>query len=185
MGRRRWTSRLTVDEVPHFLCVRSFHRAGTFKCAPGTTGTVSWTITADSPMLGSLEYVVAHNRETGMAIYIRRQLLRPSGSTTFGGQMIPMATVRPRLGGVRFWFQCDCGRRVGRLYLPLGQAVFRCRHCCNLTYQSVQEHDKRKDAMRRNPLLLIAALRSPNHKRRLLGLGAFVQQVRREQQRGW
>ncbi len=33
-----------------------------------------------------------------------------------------------------------CGRRVGKLYLPPGEAYFACRECHQLTYQSQQEH---------------------------------------------
>jgi hypothetical protein len=53
------------------------------------------------------------------------------------------------LGGKRWWFICVCQRRVLKLYLK--QPVLGCRHCCNLTYQSVQKHDKRVDTIVKNP----------------------------------
>lgn len=37
--------------------------------------------------------------------------------------------------GPRSWFICDCDRRVGKLYLPVGATVFKCRHCYKLTYE--------------------------------------------------
>ena len=37
-------------------------------------------------------------------------------------------------GGRRYWFTCDCMRRVGKLYINKGYLA--CRHCHNLTYQS-------------------------------------------------
>ena len=43
-------------------------------------------------------------------------------------------------GGTRAWFHCPtsgCGRRVAILYL--GDAVFACRHCYQLGYQSQRE----------------------------------------------
>ena len=47
--------------------------------------------------------------------------------------------------GCRFWFCCpilidgqQCGRRVGKLYLPPGAKYFGCRHCHDLTYSSCQ-----------------------------------------------
>lgn len=42
-----------------------------------------------------------------------------------------------RLGGERLWFACPgCGRRCAVLY---GGALFRCRRCCRLAYQSQNE----------------------------------------------
>lgn len=70
-------------------------------------------------------------------------------------------------GNKRWWFICPlvrsgaaCGRRVLNLYL--GDKHFGCRHCFNLTYRSVQEHDKRIDSFLRNPGLLLNATRNPN-----------------------
>jgi hypothetical protein len=78
---------------------------------------------------------------------------------------VRLATTRPRFGGLRWWFLCPlscggrpCGRRVGKLYLPPGGGYFGCRHCHDLTYESAQEHDKRVDALRRNPDALFAIL---------------------------
>lgn len=48
-----------------------------------------------------------------------------------------------------WWFLCPvkdslgrrrCGRRIGKLHLPPGEAYFGCRDCHELTYQSWQEH---------------------------------------------
>jgi hypothetical protein len=69
---------------------------------------------------------------------------------------IRLETTRPRFGGVRWWGRCPCGRRVGKLYLPGGATRFACRHCHGLTYTSCQQHDKRADALRRNPEALAA-----------------------------
>lgn len=100
--------------------------------------------------------------------------------------LVEVTTSRPTFGGRRFWFRCPvvrssscCGRRVGRLYLRAGEQVFGCRHCCCLTYRSAQTHDKRKDALARNPIALALALGSPNPKQRLLGIAAFVQAAAR------
>jgi hypothetical protein len=81
---------------------------------------------------------------------------------------VALTTTRPRFGGLRWWFVCPlvvkgraCGRRVGRLYLPPRSRYFGCRHCHELTYASAQTHDKRVDALRRNPELLAAIVESP------------------------
>jgi hypothetical protein len=83
--------------------------------------------------------------------------------------LIQLVTSRPRFGGLRWWFICplvvngrQCGRRVGKLYLPPPSRYFGCRHCHNLTYRSVQEHDKRVDALRRNPQELLDLAEDPS-----------------------
>ena len=76
-----------------------------------------------------------------------------------------VTTTRPRFGGLRWWFVCPllvdgvaCRRRVGKLYLPPRARYLGCRHCHQLTYRSCQEHDKRVDALRRDPEALAAIL---------------------------
>jgi hypothetical protein len=74
---------------------------------------------------------------------------------------VQLTSTRPRFGGLRWWFVCPllargcpCERRVRKLYLPSGGRYFGCRHCHDLTYESAQTHDKRVDALRRDPDLL-------------------------------
>ncbi len=86
-------------------------------------------------------------------------------------QRIQLHATRQNIGGLRWWFSCpDCGRRVDKLYLPAEKRYFGCRHCYDLTYQSVQEHDKRVDFFRNNPEALLAALETPYVKLSTLGL---------------
>lgn len=82
---------------------------------------------------------------------------------------------RPQhIRGLRWWFYCPrwCHKYVTKLYLPKldarchVEASFGCRNCHDLTYRSVQEHDKRMDKLGRNPELLYAALKQGS----LLGL---------------
>ena len=45
-------------------------------------------------------------------------------------------------GNKRYWFLCpvsNCGRRVGKLYLPPRAKLFGCRMCYDLTYQSCRD----------------------------------------------
>ena len=84
-----------------------------------------------APVL-SLRYVVEWEGE-------RQEVIEP----------IHLETTRPHFGGVRWWFTCPfvvdgtpCGRRVGKLYLPVGRRYFGCRHCYDLTYRSCQESHK-------------------------------------------
>jgi hypothetical protein len=173
MGREPWTDRLTVEDC---LCldVNSFRRAGTF--ASPSFGSLWWT----SPLgveLGRVEYAT-QNHAGGLAIRIRHQY-------SLDEYLIPLTTTRPNLGGTRFWFICCCGRRVGGLYLPPGQSVFACRTCYNLTYQSAQTHDKRRDALMRDTTALLAAMHSKSPGKARLGSAAAIQFIERMRKRGW
>ncbi|MBI3622801.1 hypothetical protein HY212_01815 [Candidatus Pacearchaeota archaeon] len=39
-------------------------------------------------------------------------------------------------GGYRYWFTCECGKRVACLYKPYSVDIFACRNCHKLTYES-------------------------------------------------
>jgi|GEM_PF-5437173 hypothetical protein len=47
---------------------------------------------------------------------------------------IPFTWTACNYGGRRTWFLCQCGRRVGKIFLDGEQ--YGCRHCLRLTYQS-------------------------------------------------
>lgn len=74
---------------------------------------------------------------------------------------------RPYFGGVRWWFTCPCtvnclvcARRVRMLYLPPGERYFGCRYCHDLTYRSVQEHDKRMDYLLKHPPVMLDRIKN-------------------------
>jgi len=76
-------------------------------------------------------------------------------------QIIQVTTSPCNFGGYRHWFHCPmmvdgkpCGRRVRKLYRPLGSPYFGCRHCHDLTYRAQKEHNKRIDKFIKNPALL-------------------------------
>ncbi|CAA9292487.1 MAG: hypothetical protein AVDCRST_MAG93-4009 [uncultured Chloroflexia bacterium] len=85
------------------------------------------------------------------------QLLRLSYEISVKGsfehaveQVLRLQTTRPNFGGVRWWFSCprtvdgeECGRRVGKLYLPPGGRYFACRLCLGLSYESCQKSHHR------------------------------------------
>lgn len=98
---------------------------------------------------------------------------------------IVLTATRTSFGALRWWFMCPflkegnpCNRRVGKLYLPPGTRYFGCRHCHNLTYRSVQKHDKRVDYFRKNPDALLSALESPTVKFSTLLLALKVTRFR-------
>jgi hypothetical protein len=54
-------------------------------------------------------------------------------------QDIQLDCTEPNYGGARWWFLCPkCERRVSRLHLPSDGYRFFCRHCYDLSYESVQ-----------------------------------------------
>ena len=58
----------------------------------------------------------------------------------------------PHFGGHRWWGRCplsrdggSCNRLVSKLYLPLYERHFGCRHCYGLTYRSAQARSTRTE----------------------------------------
>jgi hypothetical protein len=94
---------------------------------------------------------------------------------------IQLTTTSCHYGGCRWWFRCPlysagsyCGQRVRKIYLPPGGDYFGCRHCYNLTYQCQKEHDKRVDAILKDPALFTSMLDSKNNKEFLLAMRAWI-----------
>jgi hypothetical protein len=184
MGRDCWSTRWVVEQCL-FLPIESFSRWGTLSNPSGTTGTLSWTSSRSGAEQGKLEYFVQAD-ENGLAIHVRRQFARLYGAAKLIEECtIPITTTTCRFGGERFWFRCPfvrdgkiCGKRIGRLYLPPGQAVFGCRTCHNLIHRSAREHDARRNALMRDPVALAAALGDKKLARRLVALGALVRRLK-------
>ena len=130
MGRDRWTSRLTIEECRLVLCVNSFLHSGIFDAPLGSTNDVSWPSPDVAFPLGRMKCLLFPGGPTGLRIIIPQQQIRMD--TCVEADSISITTTRPHFGGRHFWFQCDCGRRCGRLYLPPGRHVFRCRICLQL-----------------------------------------------------
>jgi hypothetical protein len=60
-------------------------------------------------------------------------------------QEIAVVSTASNLEGLVRWFICPaCRNRVGKLYLPSGEAVFLCRKCHNLAYRAQQLRAFRK-----------------------------------------
>ena len=144
---------------------------------------MTWTGSED--FLAEVGYTIQNDAD-GLAIRIRPQYAKfNSGLMRLEESMIRITTTQPHLGGDRHWFMCpvmrdgkNCGRRVGRLYLPPGAGVFGCRVCHNLTYKSAREHHKRKHAVVPDLDVLLASLRSRNPQRVRLGLAAWAEHRR-------
>jgi hypothetical protein len=161
-GSGRWGKhrKATTVEDCRVLDLGGLARKGSF--VRWYAGSVSWLRGED--VVASIGYTV---RPAGGSL-----ILQLCYRWTRAGEdvelPIRLETTPLHLGGRRWWGICPlvvngqaCDRRVGKLYLPPGGRYFGCRHCYRLTYRSVQEHDKRLDALRRNPADLNAILADP------------------------
>jgi len=82
--------------------------------------------------------------ERATAVYLSYTITeRQSGESRDVSYPVPVEYTTCNFGGVRPWFRCpgvvdgrECGRRVGKLYLPPGQDLYLCRHCYDLGYRS-------------------------------------------------
>jgi hypothetical protein len=126
------------------LDIHKLMRLGIVREGAHTTGSLQWHNLVAGTVAGECRYWVDCRRTDAAALGIKYQVQD-------GGQvmtMIGLTPTRPNYGGVRWWFRCPvkalsgrrCGRRVGKLYLPPGEAYFACRECHELTYQCRQEH---------------------------------------------
>ena len=62
-------------------------------------------------------------------------------------QEIAVVSTASNLEGLVRWFICPaCRNRVGKLYLPSGEAVFLCRKCHDLAYRAQQLRAFKKPA---------------------------------------
>lgn len=157
MGRDSWSNRLTVEECKtieitwlakyDYFCG---YRSGliTWKNSFGEqTGSIGIQVTVDNEMFRG-NYVRFMSTMTNYS----------TGEKTDVDYKVDLVTITCNYGGIRYWFICPlvvngqvCNKRVSKLYLPPGAKYFGCRTCHNLTYQSCKEHDKRVDALLRDP----------------------------------
>jgi hypothetical protein len=153
-GSGRWQAHAKADTVEdcQVLDVTRLAREKLF--SPLRQGTLRWTSQATGKVVSSVGFATRTPREGRMFFVLQYRITRTGEAVDLP---IELQTTRPHLGGVRWWFTCPlaagrpCDRRVGKLYLPPGGKYFGCRRCHNLTYRSAQEHDKRLDALLRNP----------------------------------
>lgn len=155
-------------------------RAGVFRLPVGTLCDLSWTDAEGREILritfhlsgGPPARLIHVNQPEGPGCTVR---------LTFN-----LTYTQCRFGGLKYFVQCPgkragnvCDRRVRKLYLIGGR--WCCRTCGNLTYLASHQHDRRKDALLRNPLALQLALQSDDPRQQMLALGAFAQTLSRLQ----
>lgn len=161
MGRKPWSSRLTVEQCVA-LDTRDFARAGVFGCKSGTSGTIAWRSHGSESKTVMRFWVVIDPRS---GITLGFELPAPaSPSEPFSALFstfyfaVRVVSTECHFGGQRWWFLCPiprgnavCGARAKKLYLPPGATAFGCRRCWNLTYWSAKTHDKTIDPYLKMP----------------------------------
>jgi hypothetical protein len=177
-GRWGWHSKKTTVEDCKTLDLHQLAREGSF--VAGRIASLRWL--RGEQETGSIGYAV-RSRGDGLLLVLSYHWSRADGEGQSIELSIPLETTRPRFGGLRWWGRCPlavsgvaCRRRVAKLYLPPGERYFGCRVCHGLTYHSAQTHDKRVDALRRNPELLAAIVDDPRaalDRRLILALNAL------------
>ena len=90
---------------------------------------------------GNLTYSAAS--QSDLVVTLRRGMVVVRPPSTRREQVVSLTWTRQRLGGMRAWFVCACGRRAAKLYLEPGK-VFACRLCCGLGYESQAESPERR-----------------------------------------
>jgi len=75
-------------------------------------------------------------RDKAYVLNIRPKTWR-DGWLRLDNQTLQTEAVPSRFGGQRFYFRCNCGRRVEKLHSTRG-GLWRCRHCYDLTYATRQ-----------------------------------------------
>ena len=152
-----------------------FARQGVFNGANFSLGaSLTW-----SNSFGEQALSVPYWIENLNGAFILHLLVRPDRYSEAIDLKVPVESTHPHFGGVRWWFLCPlsnkgvpCNRRVRKLYRPRSVWNFGCRACLDLTYRSVQEHDKRIDYLVKHFYLIPAMVESKDARKSLLALQA-------------
>lgn len=179
MGRQRWTTRLTVEEC-FPLDVGQLVRAGALTADPRVLCSSTWQ-NGTGTSIRSVTFRVFPDRLGRLAVHLYH-LVQPTLSSPawIQQQVVAVTMTKCYFGGVRQWLRCPlvrdgnpCGTRVKTLYARPYDKLFGCRKCLDLTYKSVQEHDKRIDWLLKLPVEEFNnALATGTFRQRLLAVKA-------------
>jgi hypothetical protein len=166
LGTRQTRPKKTTVEDCRSLDANRWMREGSLKAGVHHHGVCRWSNGATGEQTSSIGFEVCTLDPAAPWLRLHYHFTDSGVNVDY---RVGLSATRPRFGGLRWWFLCPlsregrhCGRRMGKLYLPPGGRYFGCRHCYDLTYTSVQEHDKRVDAFIRNPAALSAFLKRLN-----------------------
>jgi hypothetical protein len=128
---------------------------------PRTAKWVSWTRpSSETPVAEGFAYLEIEPSGTRWLMAMIALFGKPKPLSV----RLELEAFHPNLGGVRWFFRCPgCNRRVLKLYVAPSGHDLACRTCLGLTYRSVQQHDKRMDQARRDPVgFFLARESAPN-----------------------
>ena len=149
------SKRITVEKCRH-LEVRGLHREGLLKEGLARSASITWRNVWGEEQT-SIE--LGTSAEQVVLTYSLSNRDRDPEQIEYA---VPVIWTDCHFGGQRPWLLCperNCGRRVGKLYLPPGGRYFLCRHCYGLSYKSRQTWNKQAAFYRKHPELALAALR--------------------------
>lgn len=163
-GSGRWshhTKKTTVEEC-RCLDANEMMREGVLQANVWRQGGWVWKNAYTEEEVASIGYVM-DAQETEGWLELRYTLTGPGKEVEDFDYKVELGTTRPYFGGLRWWFICPlvvngrpCQRRVTKLYRPPNGSYYGCRVCHDLTYKSVQQHDKRRDFWRRHPEVVLS-----------------------------
>ena len=123
-------------------------------------GTLTWTSWKEK---SSVSFgVCKYYEEEAYIVFDYITTSRQTGETESIHHKFSLVSTPCNLGGVRFWFSCYCGKRVGVLYIN-GKHI-GCRNCFHLTYKTRNETRTGKLEPLRKALDLEAKLRELDDK---------------------
>lgn len=174
MHKRRWT----VESCPKFSMktLRGLYGKGIPEWVDthGILTTHDWKIAYAIKIIGG-----------GLALCLSYSFMRGRESYT-KYPVIAISSTECHYGGQRFWMHCPfCSRRVVDLYMVSGE--FACRHCQNLTHNSVQSAPK-SDEPEGDGLKWLSKKMTKRHERQMLNeireeiLAQSVEREKRQQQ---
>lgn len=141
MGKYGTKRKLTVEECIE-LDIRELVQAGVLKDSPDKPWIMRWN-TQKNPRISKFK-----GKNFGKELIVTYTVVNePAGEIDHMDYPIEIVRTPCHFGGFRRWFLCpfpkeakQCGRRVGKLYLPPGGRYWGCRHCYNLAYESQMEN---------------------------------------------
>jgi hypothetical protein len=173
LGGRRKVKKTTVEEC-WSLDACSLAKEGVFTCHGVWASSLTW-----SNSFGEQTLYVPYWVQKLQGEPILHLLVKPDNHREAIDLKVPVQNTRPHFGGVRWWFLCPlfndgvpCNRRIRKLYRSRAVWYFGCRTCLDLTYRSVQEHDKRIDYLVKHFYLIPAMVESDDPRKSLLALQA-------------
>jgi len=178
----------TVEDC-RSVSVGAMAREGIFRWGPGYRASWRWSVTEEGEQkeVASMGLATVGHEGVVTGVVFAYTITRYNGEKVPCRYEVRIDRTPCHFGGWRYWFVCPlvvggrpCHQRVAKLYLPPGGTYYGCRHCYNLTYESVQRHDKRVDALMKLPWEALEDLADrAGMSQRMLALQTMMKRLRR------